>query len=346
MCRRDGLNIDMDIDKGMVQRWTGRYDCIPHSHILLYVTAKLRKRGILTSSEGYKGRVMIDDALFCFSKKSTQEQKEMKCLCIEAPITDAKTDLGLMISKDKTIISTLNFTFLNRFFSQGAEVVKPLRTMMKICTSSDQMMVKFQSQIQDITGSIRGAIKKGADPMLVYVMALRLAVNTALCWDLNIAKRNIISLITQIISPSYLSGCGFPAFVDLFTKEKTDLMRPTNIYAQALAEIKEGSKSYEKCKSVLGAIYHPNVYSFTSYPLIPAYKGVDNPTSRIRLTLRNMVKCGEFFEGAAEVDSNNEVSEVIWEIVRSCTWDPAILESLRTMRPFASSWSLNLAGSY
>ena len=74
----------MDIDEGMVQGWTGRYDCIPHSHILLYVTAKLRKQGILTSSEGYKGKVMIDDALFCFfSKKSTQEQ----------------------------IISTLNFTF-------------------------------------------------------------------------------------------------------------------------------------------------------------------------------------------------------------------------------------------
>ena len=102
---------------------------------------------------------------------------------------------------------------------------------------------------------------------------------------------------------------------------------------------------------MLGAIYlapfrHPNVYSFTSYPSIPAYKGVDNLTSSLRWTLRNMVKCGEFFEDAAEVDSNNEVSEAIWEIVRSCTWDPAILESLRTMRPFASSWSAIIAGSY
>ena len=43
---------------------------------MLYVTAKLRKKGILTLNEGYKGKVMIDDALFCFfAKKATQKEK-------------------------------------------------------------------------------------------------------------------------------------------------------------------------------------------------------------------------------------------------------------------------------
>ena len=99
VCRRDGLNVDMEINEGMVQGWTGRYDCIFHSHILLYVTAKLRKKGILTSSEGYKGKVMINDALFCFflSRKATQKEKEMKCLLIE----DTFKELGLIIAKDK-----------------------------------------------------------------------------------------------------------------------------------------------------------------------------------------------------------------------------------------------------
>jgi len=72
----------------------------------------------------------------------------------------------------------------------------------------------FQSQIQDITGSIRGTIEKGTDPMLVYVMALRLAVSTALQWDPNLVISNIISLVPQIIAPSYLGGWGFPAFID------------------------------------------------------------------------------------------------------------------------------------
>lgn len=67
----------------------------------------------------------------------------MKCRCIEEAITEAYAELGLIIAKDKTIISTRNFTILNRFFSQGAEVVKPLRTMMKICTSTDRMAVTF-----------------------------------------------------------------------------------------------------------------------------------------------------------------------------------------------------------
>ena len=125
---------------------------------MLYIKAKLSKQGILTSSEGYNGKVMIDDALFCFffSKKATQSQKEMKCASIESALTEAYAELGLVIAKDKTIISTLNFTFLNRFFSMGAEVVKPIRTMMKLCTSSDRMIVTFQGQIQDITGSVEG----------------------------------------------------------------------------------------------------------------------------------------------------------------------------------------------
>lgn len=146
VCRRDGLNVDMNIDEGMVQGWTGRYDCILHSHVLLYITAKLRKKGILTASEGYKGKVMIDDPLFCFffSRKAIQAEKEMKCSLIEDAITEAYAELGLIIAKDKTVISTLNFTFLNRFFSKGAEVVKPIRTLMKVCTLSDRMIVTFQ----------------------------------------------------------------------------------------------------------------------------------------------------------------------------------------------------------
>lgn len=115
VCRRDGIAVDMKIDEGMVQGWTGIYDCILHHHILLYVTAKLREKRILTLSEGYKGKVMIDDARFCFffAKKATQEEKKMKCRSIKDAITDTYAELGLVIAKDKTIISTHNFTFLN-----------------------------------------------------------------------------------------------------------------------------------------------------------------------------------------------------------------------------------------
>ena len=232
---------------------------------------------------------MIDDALFCFFflRKATQEEKEMKCSLIEVAITKAYAELGLIIAKDKTIISTINFTFLNRFFSKGAEVVKPIRTMMKVCTSSDRMIVTFQSQIRDITGSIRGAIEKGADPMLMYVMALRLAVSTALQWDPNFAKSNIISLVPEVIAPSYLGGWGFPAFSNFITKEKTDPMLLVNMFVQGLAEIDEAAESFEEIKSVIGAVYlaqfrNLNVYSFMSNPTIPAYQGVDDLTSSLR----------------------------------------------------------------
>ena len=162
--------------------------------------------------------------------------------------------------------------------------------MMKVCTSSDRMIVTFQGQVQDITGSIRGAIEKITDPMLMYVMALSLAVNTALQWDPNIARSNIISLVPQIIAPSYLSGWGFPSFMDFITKEKTDPMCPVNMFVQSLAEIEETAESLEEIKSVIGALYlaqfrNPNVYSFMANPTIPAYQGVDDPTLSLRRIL-------------------------------------------------------------
>ena len=191
-------------------------------------------------------------------------------------------------------------------------------------------------------------MEKGADPMLVYVMALRLAASTALQWDQNLVKSNIISLVPQIIAPSYLGGWGFPAFIDFMTKEKTDPMRPVNMYVQCLAELDEHSESYKEVKSFIGVLYlaqfrNPNVYSFMANPTIPAYQGVDDPTSSLRRMLRNMVKCGEFCEemiNAALVDLSTQVADAIWEIVRSCTWDPAILESMGMMRPFVSQMKL------
>ena len=83
-----------------------------YRQILLYATAKLREKRIITLSEV---NVMIDDALFCFffAKKATQEEKEMKCKSIKDAITDTYAELGLVIAKDKMIISMHNFTFLN-----------------------------------------------------------------------------------------------------------------------------------------------------------------------------------------------------------------------------------------
>ena len=85
------------------------------------------------------------------------------------------------------------------------------------------------------------------------------------------------------------------------------------------------------------------MYSFMSNLTIPVHQGVDDPTSSLRRILRNMVKCGNFCKemvNAALVDYSTQVADAIWEIVRSCMWDPAILETMGTMRPFASQMKL------
>ena len=79
VCRRDGLNVDMESTRAWCR--DGQDDTI----------------FCCISSEGYNGKVMIDDALFCFffSKKATQSQKEMKCASIESALTEAYAELGL-----------------------------------------------------------------------------------------------------------------------------------------------------------------------------------------------------------------------------------------------------------
>ena len=125
-------------------------------------------------------------------------------------------------------------------------------------------------------------------------------------------------------------------------------MRPVNMFVQALSEVDEGAECFPEIKAVIGAVYlaqfrNPNVYAFMANPTIPAYKGVDDPTSSLRRILRNMVSSGDFCQemvNAARVDSDSEVAEALWEIVVSCTWDPSVLESVGTMRPYASQMKL------
>lgn len=120
------------------------------------------------------------------------------------------------------------------------------------------------------------------------------------------------------------------------------------MFVQGLAEVDEEAECFGEIKAVVGALYlaqfrNPNVYSLMANPTIPAYQGVDDPTSSLRRILRNMVRCGNCCKemvNAALVDSDTKVAEALWEMVKACTWDPAILESLGTMRPHASQMKL------
>jgi len=92
-----------------------------------------------------------------------------------------------------------------------------------------------------------------------------------------------------------MGGWGIPAFTDFIMKERTDPMRPLNMYMHSLAGVREDNEMFDEIRSVIGSIYlapfrQPNVYSFISSPSIPSFIGVDDPTSGLRRNLRNLVK--------------------------------------------------------
>ena len=166
--------------------------------------------------------------------------------------------------------------------------------------------------------------------------------------DSKVSDINVITLAAQMIAPPYLGGWGFPALIDMITKEKTDHMRPLNMFVQRLANIPESSASIPEVKQLVGACYladmrNPSVYSFMVAPQIPTFRGVDDPDASLRRALRNLLKSGAFCKEvtvAFEVDSNEKVIAAIWALIRSCTWDPAILENFGTVRPLAANIKL------
>ncbi len=96
--------------------------------------------------------------------------------------------MGLKAASDKTIISTHQFHFLNRHFAEGSEILLPIRTLMKIGRDPFVFIVSFQASLDKISCTCRGAVAKGADPILVYAMYLREAFTVVFRYDSKIME--------------------------------------------------------------------------------------------------------------------------------------------------------------
>jgi hypothetical protein len=83
---------------------------------------------------------------------------------------DTVSDAYAKLGPDKALVSTHIFHFLNRFFDEGSELMLPLRTMMKIGSDPFALIRSFRGQIDEIRSTVRGAVSKGADPTLLYVI--------------------------------------------------------------------------------------------------------------------------------------------------------------------------------
>ena len=319
--RRGVTRIIMAFIQGMVQGWTGRCDCVLHAHILYYVAWRLRERTFMGGTARFIGKVQIDDSLFTFVFKMMQmlHQNQDHCLEVYEEMVKVYEELGLVVGKDKTIVSTIIFTFLNRFFAEGSEVAKPLRTMMKIGPNPDVVIDTFHGQVQEIVGTARGSLEKGADPVVVYVVALRKVLETAAKWDNQVLDMHGLYLAVTLLAPTSMGGWSFPAYIDFCIKEKTDPMRPVNVLVHKVATEDKSEKTVDTIKQVIGALYcgpfrMPNVWSLLSAPQVATFEGILDCSGHLRSIVRKVI---------SEIDACQEVKSSL-----SVECDKAITEAV------------------
>ena len=344
--RRGNSRIIMEILQGMVQGWTGRCDCLLHAHILYYVAWRLREEEYMAKGERFQGRVQIDDSLFAFLFKMLQmiHQDQDHCQEVFDEVVRVYDELGLIVATDKTIVSTILYTFLNRFFAEGSEVAKPLRTMMKIGPNPDVVINTFHGQVQEIVGTARGSLEKGSDPLVVYVFALRKTLETAMKWDNTVLSMPGLHLAVTLLAPTSMGGWGFPAYIDFCTKEKTDPMRPVNVLVHKVATENRDPSAVEGIKRVISALYCggfrvPNVWSLLSAPQVPTFEGILDCSGHLRAVVRRVISeigaCQEVKSSLA-VECDKAIVAAMWEVLSSCTMDPSAFEQLAKNKPFAS----------
>ena len=121
---------------------------------------------------------MIDDGVIAvkLDPRRSQESKEATAKKIVDFVIAVYAKLGYQIEAQKTIASLIKFTFLNRIFISGSEVIMPLKTAMKIDRDLSKRMSGVFEQVDEIMNSGRGCLVKGADYLVTYIMSVHRAV--------------------------------------------------------------------------------------------------------------------------------------------------------------------------
>jgi len=221
---------------------------------------------------------------------------------------------------------------------------------MKIGRDPFVLISSFQGSVVEIGSTCRGAIAKGADPVVIYTMYLRQVLEIAGRYDFKFHTDDPIVTALAMFTPGNVGGWGVTAYTDFMVKERTDPFRPVNFIIQRMARFlkQAGSKGLDELQRYISAIYFRkfrslNVWGFLATPLAVSVAGVSDREGPLRRAvsrkLRNSKICAEL-RAALELDSNSDVKDLVWLILRSCIWDVSILEILGGVRTLAPQMSM------
>jgi hypothetical protein len=210
------------------------------------------------------------------------------------------------------------FHFLNRMYAEGSEIVMPFRTITKISPNPFCLINTFAGQIEELGSSSRGAIGKGADPILLYAIYIRGCFDAAIHFDTKICSNTAAHTAVVMLAPKFLGGWGVSRYQDVLTNERTDALRSVNTVIHRLAQVYPVSKfDYrDDAGKIIAALYYPGfrepqVFGFLAATRAVCVAGVTDPTGPLRLAVTSRLKgigvCTEL-QRAFALDENPDLA--------------------------------------
>jgi len=177
--------------------WGGKRLTMYQLAVMYYTLSNLRSKGYIDKPARFA--CQIDDGILRLLVKTDRLKELLQPImdCIE----DSYRNAGLVISWDKTFVSTRLSVFLNEVRFIGRSVTPGLRTILKITNRSDDPVPSMLSDLATLASTTRGAISSGAPPMAAYGIYSVMATDTLHRWgkrDLQLSQTHAIRFFASV----------------------------------------------------------------------------------------------------------------------------------------------------
>ncbi|APG78067.1 RNA-dependent RNA polymerase [Beihai sesarmid crab virus 4] len=328
---------------GMFQGFTGTLDTTLHQHMAYFAIRKCKDLGVLRPDEAAAAACLIDDGVLSVTlsmkRNEIDKQKTIKLFC--ETITRIYATIGYKIDPVKTICSTNKFTFLNRFYADGNEVVTPMKVFSKIDREFDRKFASLRENLSTYFGSAFSAVVKGCDPVLAYCQAVKFSLILAGKTSNRFLHWSAIRRLIMFHAPATVGGLSCPTFVDWCTPEIKDKHVRFVGFMKLLRALMDDcniANDLDKCVTALYTRQFKEKVTITDLaePREIRYIGIPVPEGCAQGAVKQAIQkfcTSSTFNEALRLAYNPEFSEAFAKIIRGVHVDASVLEELVAVAP-------------
>lgn len=336
------------LPKGLFQGWTGTLDSLLNVRLSLYCVRVAKRQGFLLKNEGATTAGLIDDAVQAVELGKDIEHAQQATDAHFRITCDTWSGLSAEISKEKTLVSSVKFIYLNKLFCEGSEVLTPMKVFARADRETKRRYAGVFAQVDSVFGAYRAAVEKGACPIAAYHSAVCRSLELVTMANKRLMGVEVVTVLNIVFAPRGLGGWGFPHLINWLTQEAPDsLTAYTTVMCSVLDSVADAP-----LRSRISALFYStlnqeleevNAAYFLKSPRDVKAVGVVSPEKGVLAKVKKgmLSKCtSPVFKAVLTAQDPPGVQEGLEQCIESCSWDATILELLGQCTPEACAASL------